>query len=193
MPLLRTFDLLTPTLLTPECDAPGCSVAGDQYTMIRCRGCGAWFCPDHIAKAAASRASRHGSECTTEVPRRPLAARAGRHRRGQRAGTAPLSGGSRRETTMQHTEGIALVAGATVCLGSSVLGAFVACTLGQAVAYRVLEQFSDQYIDLGPPARLAARPAEPASEQDLPHLPPATAAVRGARPQPTGTPALPAK
>jgi len=51
MPLLRTFDLLDPTLLTPECDAPGCSVAGDQYTMIRCRSCGAWFCPDHIAAA----------------------------------------------------------------------------------------------------------------------------------------------
>ena len=51
MPLVPTFDLLTPTLLTPECDAPGCSVAGDQYTMIRCRGCGAWFCPDHIAAA----------------------------------------------------------------------------------------------------------------------------------------------
>jgi hypothetical protein len=38
-----------PTLITPECDAPGCDVAGDQYTMVRCRGCGAWFCPEHIA------------------------------------------------------------------------------------------------------------------------------------------------
>jgi hypothetical protein len=38
-----------PTLITPECDAPGCGVAGDQYTMVRCRGCGAWFCPEHIA------------------------------------------------------------------------------------------------------------------------------------------------
>jgi hypothetical protein len=37
------------TLITPECDAPGCDVAGDQYTMVRCRGCGAWFCPEHIA------------------------------------------------------------------------------------------------------------------------------------------------
>jgi hypothetical protein len=55
-----------------------------------------------------------------------------------------------------------------------VLGAFVACTLGQAVAYRVLEQFSDQCIDLGPPALPAARPAQPVSEQDLPHLPPVT-------------------
>ena len=37
-----------PTLITPECDAPGCDVAGDQYTMVRCRGCGAWFCSEHI-------------------------------------------------------------------------------------------------------------------------------------------------
>jgi len=51
MALLRTGDLPTPTLLTPECDAPGCSVAGDQYTMVHCRSCGAWFCPDHIAAA----------------------------------------------------------------------------------------------------------------------------------------------
>jgi hypothetical protein len=35
-------------LLTPECEASGCHVAGDQYTMIRCRGCGGWFCNDHI-------------------------------------------------------------------------------------------------------------------------------------------------
>jgi hypothetical protein len=94
---------------------------------------------------------------------------------------------------MQRTERVALVAGATLGLGGGMLGAFVACTLGQAVAYHVLEQFSDQYIDLGPPALPAARPAEPASEQDLPHLPPATAAERGAHPQPTGTPALPAR
>ncbi len=94
---------------------------------------------------------------------------------------------------MQRTEGIALVAGATLGLGGGVLGAFVACTLGQAVAHRVLEQFSDQYIDLGPPALQAARPAGPARDQDLPHLPPATAAARGARPRPAGTPALTAR
>ena len=35
-------------LLTPECEAPGCHAAGDQYTMVRCRGCGGWFCTDHI-------------------------------------------------------------------------------------------------------------------------------------------------
>jgi hypothetical protein len=91
---------------------------------------------------------------------------------------------------MQRIEGVALVAGATLGLGGGMLGAFVACTLGQAVAYRVLEQFSDQYIDLGPPALLAARPA---SDQDLPHLPPATAAVRGDRPQQAGAPALTAR
>jgi hypothetical protein len=83
--------------------------------------------------------------------------------------------------TMQRIEGVALVAGATLGLGGGMLGAFVACTLGQAMAHRVLEQFSGQYIDLGPPALPAARPAgqaEPASEQDLPHLPPVTVAVR---------------
>ena len=37
-------------LLTPECGAPGCHVAGDQFTMVRCRGCGGWFCTDHIAQ-----------------------------------------------------------------------------------------------------------------------------------------------
>jgi hypothetical protein len=97
---------------------------------------------------------------------------------------------------MQRTEGVALVAGATLGLGGGMLGAFVACTLGQAVAYRVLEQFSGHYIDLGPPALPAARPAGPAGparDQDLPHLPPVTAAARGARPRPAGTPVLTAR
>jgi hypothetical protein len=39
----------TPVLITPECEAPGCHVSGDQYTMVRCRGCSAWFCSEHIA------------------------------------------------------------------------------------------------------------------------------------------------
>ena len=37
------------TLITPECEALGCSVAGDQYTMVRCHACGGWFCSEHIA------------------------------------------------------------------------------------------------------------------------------------------------
>jgi hypothetical protein len=37
------------TLLTPECEAPGCHIAGDQFTMVRCCRCKSWFCPDHIA------------------------------------------------------------------------------------------------------------------------------------------------
>jgi hypothetical protein len=37
------------TLMTPECGTPGCNVAGDQYTMVHCRECKEWFCPDHIA------------------------------------------------------------------------------------------------------------------------------------------------
>ncbi len=120
MPLLRTFDLLTPTLLTPECDAPGCSVAGDQYTMIRCRGCGAWFCPHRTRhpvgsptiKAAASPASRHGSGRTTETPCRPRWPAPPWAASGRRA-----IEWSRRETTMQRTEGVALVAGAILGLG----------------------------------------------------------------------------
>jgi hypothetical protein len=37
------------TLITPECSGPGCHITGDQYTMIRCRRCSAWFCSEHIA------------------------------------------------------------------------------------------------------------------------------------------------
>jgi hypothetical protein len=40
---------LEPTLITPECGAPGCHISGDQYEMVRCRGCGKWFCAGHIA------------------------------------------------------------------------------------------------------------------------------------------------
>jgi hypothetical protein len=40
------------TLITPECEAHGCGVSGDQYTMIRCRECSAWFCSEHIAADA---------------------------------------------------------------------------------------------------------------------------------------------
>lgn len=37
------------TLIIPRCQAHGCSVAGDQYTMVRCRKCDGWYCSDHIA------------------------------------------------------------------------------------------------------------------------------------------------
>jgi hypothetical protein len=54
-----------PTLITPECDAPGCDVAGDQYTMVRCRGCGAWFCPEHIDAAEGVTLVRPRSQALT--------------------------------------------------------------------------------------------------------------------------------
>lgn len=37
-----------PVLIAPECHAPDCHYDGDQYTMIKCRSCEQWFCPDHI-------------------------------------------------------------------------------------------------------------------------------------------------
>jgi hypothetical protein len=49
MTLPQSVHLSAATLITPECEAAGCSVSGDQYTMVRCRGCGAWFCSEHIA------------------------------------------------------------------------------------------------------------------------------------------------
>jgi hypothetical protein len=58
MDLSRSGHTPAPLLITPECDAPGCTVEGDQYTMVRCRGCGAWFCPEHIDAAAGARLVR---------------------------------------------------------------------------------------------------------------------------------------
>jgi hypothetical protein len=49
MVLPESFHATAATLITPECEAPGCSVSGDRYTMVRCRGCSAWFCSEHIA------------------------------------------------------------------------------------------------------------------------------------------------
>jgi hypothetical protein len=49
MTLPQSIHSSAATLITPECEAPGCSVGGDQYTMVHCRGCGAWFCSEHIA------------------------------------------------------------------------------------------------------------------------------------------------
>jgi hypothetical protein len=51
MALLPSGHSPGPTLITPECDASGCGVAGDQNTMVRCRRCAAWFCPEHIDAA----------------------------------------------------------------------------------------------------------------------------------------------
>jgi hypothetical protein len=39
----------SPLLITPECGSSGCSITGDQYTMVHCRACGHWFCADHTA------------------------------------------------------------------------------------------------------------------------------------------------
>ena len=49
MVLPQSFHSAEATLITAECEAPGCTVSGDQYTMVRCRRCVAWFCPEHIA------------------------------------------------------------------------------------------------------------------------------------------------
>lgn len=37
-----------PVLIAPECYAPGCHHDGDQYTMVKCRSCGHWFCAEHF-------------------------------------------------------------------------------------------------------------------------------------------------
>ena len=37
-----------PLFIAPECSAPGCHHNGDQYLMVKCRGCGHWFCEEHI-------------------------------------------------------------------------------------------------------------------------------------------------
>jgi hypothetical protein len=54
-------------LITPECNAPGRSVAGDQYTMVHCRACGAWFCPEYIDAAAGARLVRLGSSALRDL------------------------------------------------------------------------------------------------------------------------------
>jgi hypothetical protein len=59
--------LPAPLLITPECGVPGCSVVGDQYTMVRCRRCGAWFCQDHIDAAAGARLVRLGSSALRDL------------------------------------------------------------------------------------------------------------------------------
>ncbi|MEO7001266.1 MAG: hypothetical protein ABI068_05665 [Ktedonobacterales bacterium] len=46
---MNTTTSFTPLLMTPECGAQGCSVEGDQYSMVRCHVCSSWFCPEHIS------------------------------------------------------------------------------------------------------------------------------------------------
>jgi hypothetical protein len=49
---------VAPFLIAPECAASGCQHDGDQYTMIKCRSCGHWFCEEHIVTAAGSQSQR---------------------------------------------------------------------------------------------------------------------------------------
>lgn len=44
-----------PVLIAPECHTPGCHHDGDQYAMVKCRGCGHWFCPEHVQAADGQR------------------------------------------------------------------------------------------------------------------------------------------
>ncbi|MGO8948543.1 MAG: hypothetical protein ACLQUY_12960 [Ktedonobacterales bacterium] len=48
MATAQVSHLYAAMLLTQECESPGCNVAGDQFTMVRCRDCGGWFCPQHV-------------------------------------------------------------------------------------------------------------------------------------------------
>lgn len=43
---------ITSHLITPECSVPGCHRSGDHHTMVKCRGCGRWYCESHVASAA---------------------------------------------------------------------------------------------------------------------------------------------
>ena len=45
------MDNTAPVLITPECHTPGCHNDGDQFTMIKCRLCGHWFCGSHLDPA----------------------------------------------------------------------------------------------------------------------------------------------
>ncbi len=42
------MDQSAPMMITPECHADGCHNDGDQYTMVKCRSCGHWFCAEHF-------------------------------------------------------------------------------------------------------------------------------------------------
>ena len=61
-----------PLLIAPECFVPGCHQNGDQGLMIKCRGCGHWFCEEHIeplgANAPDETAEASASERLASVP-----------------------------------------------------------------------------------------------------------------------------
>ena len=42
-------------LIAPECHASGCHHDGDQYTMIKCRQCQHWYCPEHVDMSETAR------------------------------------------------------------------------------------------------------------------------------------------
>jgi hypothetical protein len=56
-----------PILITPECGSHGCSITGDQYTMVRCRACGHWFCAEHTALEESVDLKRSGDAQGTTV------------------------------------------------------------------------------------------------------------------------------
>ena len=55
------------TLITPECSASGCPAAGDQYTMVHCRVCGAWVCPEHTAAEEGVTLRRYGRQAPRDL------------------------------------------------------------------------------------------------------------------------------
>jgi predicted nucleic-acid-binding Zn-ribbon protein len=46
MNAMNDIMVITPAHLV--CHEHSCAVEGDKYTMVRCRRCGEWFCPDHM-------------------------------------------------------------------------------------------------------------------------------------------------
>ena len=55
-----TMSARSPLLITPECGSSGCSATGDQYTMVRCRACGHWYCAEHTALEVRVELTRSG-------------------------------------------------------------------------------------------------------------------------------------
>ncbi len=79
---------------------------------------------------------------------------------------------------MRRNDLVALVAGASVGVVGGGLAAGLACTVGGAVLYRLLDQlgFDDQYFELSQPLMLTARQRSPqTSLRSAYQLPPASA------------------